>query len=120
MPPVPQFDRLWFKKDCPIVNVSWNDAQEYSKYAGVSFRRRLNGRRRLADPAAISIRGETRLTVRTLAPSGASKVVSTAPVQRTDRVSQSGYGCVDMAGNVLQWCQDNYDSAFWVEVPEGR
>jgi len=121
MPPVPGFDRMWFKKDNPIVNVSWNDAQDYCRYAGVSLPTEAQWERAARGPrGSLFPWGNTFDPNKLWCPIGTSSVVSTAPVARANRVCQSGYGCSDMAGNVLQWCQDKYDEAFWLNGQKGE
>lgn len=105
-----------WKDDHPIVNVSWDDAKAYADWAGVSL------------PTEAQWEKAARGTDGREWPWGnafdASKCVcsvgpsrsSTAPVGSLPAGS-SPYGCLDMAGNVSEWCSDWYDGDYYAEAP---
>lgn len=114
MPELPDFP-VWKDgwdaiRDHPIVNVSWEDCIAFAEWA------------ELALPSA----GQWEFAARgglkdKLYPWGdeepkdqlwwreTSDRIGTAPVQRANHVFVNGYGLVDMAGNVWEWCQDWFE-----------
>ena len=105
MPPAP--DARWLPES-PIVNVDWNDAAAYAKWA--------NGRLPNESEWEKAARG-----VRNVYPWGnawdASKCNNglagkNAPVKvGSFPAGASDFGVMDMAGNVAQWCLDPYQKA---------
>jgi formylglycine-generating enzyme required for sulfatase activity len=118
MPPAPDFNPAWSKKDHPIVNVSWIDAQAYCQWAGVSlpteaqWEKAARGPENFRFPWGDTFDG-TKLWNSNARDNIPSTVDGTASVTRTEKVFANAYGCVDMAGNVWQWCLDMYDKNYW-------
>jgi formylglycine-generating enzyme required for sulfatase activity len=110
-------DPSWgWKEDHPIVNVSWEDATAYARWAGVSLpteaqwekaARGTDGRKYpWGDKwdASRCSNGDTDLNQTTAVgsfPQGASP-----------------YGVLDMAGNVWEWCADRYDGNYYQAGPK--
>ena len=104
---MPQAPAWVWKDDYPIVNVSWEDARAYCEWAGAAlpteaqWEKAARGTDGRAYPwgndwdKTKANSDESRLN----APTG----VGTYPG------GASPYGCLDMAGNVWQWCADWYD-----------
>ncbi len=114
MPPPPKFNKDWANGDHPIVNVNWNDANAYCKWAGVSL------------PTEAQWEKATRGTDGRKYPWGddwdATKLWCSKGKKRTGTTSVgafgiSPYGCTDMAGNVWQWCSDRYDKDYMKSAP---
>ena len=107
----------------PMINVSWNDAMAYTKWAG----KRLPMDREWGFAAKGSLVGkkfswgEDDRVARDYANyagiGGKDKwEESTAPV---GSFKPNGYGLYDMAGNVWEWCQDWYTSDKFFRVLRG-
>jgi serine/threonine-protein kinase len=112
MPDAPSFDPHWSKEDHPIVDVSWDDAQAYCKWAGLSLpseaqwekaARGTDGRK-FAWGEMFDI-GKVWASKSALGDAGGTAAVG--------RYGVSMYGLSDMGGNVWQWCADWYDDKFW-------
>ncbi len=107
MPAVPAWG---WHDDHPIVNVNWNDAKAYCDWAGVKLptaeqwekaARGTDGR--------VYPWGNTFDTSRMRCSTNILEdAVSTAPVGSYP-TGASPYGCLDMAGNAYEWCEDKYD-----------
>jgi len=110
MPPAPGWG---WKDDHPVVNVTWDEAKAYCDWAGVALpteaqwekaARGTDGRKypwgKGWDPRKLQCSKKN-----------GGDAVSTAPVGSFP-AGASPYGCLDMAGNVLQWCEDWYDENY--------
>jgi len=110
-PDYPVWKKGWDTvRDHPIIRVTWDDCTAYAEWAGLALPR--------AEQREFAARGG--LTDK-LYPWGdeepkdqlwwqkTSNRTGTAPVQRSYHVFVNGYGLVDMAGNVWEWCTDWYE-----------
>ncbi len=102
------------KKDHPVTNVNWKDAQAYAQWAG----KRL--------PTEAEWEKASRGTVGQMYPWGdpfrKDNVNSSGDYDGTTPVDQfvggvSPYGVMDMAGNVMEWCQDWYFDDYYKAAP---
>ncbi|MDE2125804.1 MAG: SUMF1/EgtB/PvdO family nonheme iron enzyme [Armatimonadetes bacterium] len=112
MPPAPSFDPTWSQGDHPIVDVTWDDAAAYAKWAGCDL------------PTEAQWEKAARGTDGRKYPWGSDWDISKLWCSKslygdaggTTAVGHYGvspYGCSDMAGNVWDWCRDWYHKAFW-------
>ncbi len=98
----------------PVVNVSWNDANEYCKWLSEQTKKQY----RLPTEAEWekAARGEDGRVYPwgdefdpKKANSSEAKIGDTSEVGQFSPQGDSPYGCVDMAGNVWEWCSDWFD-----------
>jgi len=106
-----------WKKTHPMENVCWDDAQAYCLWAHLALpteaqwekaARGTDGRRYPW--------GDDWLPEAAVSSVGAPKPHSTASVGARP-AGITPYGCMDMAGNVWEWCADWYDPAYYVDSP---
>ena len=109
MPEVPSWG---WKDDHPIVNVNWDDAQAYCAWAGVKLptEQQWEKAARGTEGRKYPWGNEWDATKCANATNHyTSHTEGTAPVGSYPQ-GASPYGVLDMAGNVCQWCEDNYDT----------
>jgi len=106
---MPTAPRWGWHDDHPVVNVSWNDAQAFCAWTGLALpteeqwekaARGTDGRK-----YPWGDRWDARRCVCSV---GRANAESTVPVGSKPE-GASPYGCLDMAGNVREWCADWYD-----------
>ena len=104
--------------DHPIVSVTWDDAKAYCDWAEASLPTEAQWEKaaRGADGRTFPWgdkwdRRKLRCSKKEFGDAG-----GTAPVGSYPR-GASPYGCLDMVGNVLQWCADWYDEDYYAHSP---
>jgi len=118
MPPEPSWK---WQKTHPIVNVTWDDAKAYADWAGTTLPTEAQW-----EKAARGDDGRPFPWGFTWDATKCNNAVSdndyrnylgkTSPVGSFP-AGASPYGCLDMAGNVLQWCADWYDEGYYQKAP---
>jgi formylglycine-generating enzyme required for sulfatase activity len=115
MPPAPDFNPNWQEAEHPMVNVSWNDVQDYCAWAGVTLpteaqwekaSRGTDGRQYPWGPE-----WNADLCVNQTNSVGSTQPVGSRPA------GASPYGVLDMSGNVWEWCSDWYDENYYQTSP---
>ena len=115
--------------DFPVVQVAWEDAAAYAKWAG----KRLPTEAEWERAARGGLEGKPYVWGDELKPGGkfvANLYQGTFPVAGGDtgedgfkgiapvaRFPANGFGLHDMAGNVWEWCADWYDPAAYAKLP---
>jgi len=114
MPEEPSFNIGWAKRDHPIVNISWSEARDYCTWAGLSLPSEAQWEKaaRGTDGRMFPWGNEFDTkklwcSVKGYNEAGGTRTVGDFPA------GASPYGCLDMAGNVRQWCGDIYDENFY-------
>ncbi len=101
------------KGNHPVVWVSWYAAMAYAEWAD----KRLPTEAEWEYAARGGLAGKKYPNGDTMTPRDANygrNVGDTTPV---GRYPANGYGLYDMAGNVMEWCLDEYDSDFYFTFP---
>jgi len=113
MPDTPDWG---WHNDNPIVNVSWEDATAYAIWAGAAL------------PTESQWEKAARGTDRRIFPWGNEWDVGKCSNSVSGKQSRpsivgsypsgkSPYGCLDMAGNVWEWCEDAFIKDFYTNSP---
>ncbi|WKZ14131.1 MAG: formylglycine-generating enzyme family protein [Candidatus Jettenia caeni] len=103
------------QQDCPVVNISWYEAEAFAKWAGkrmpteAEWEKAARGMDGRIYPWG-NVFDKTKLNCAEL------KIEKPTPVTQFPQ-GQSVCGCFDMAGNVWEWTADWYDSHYYEHAP---
>lgn len=102
--------------DHPVVNVTWDEARAFCRWAS----RKSGVRLTLPTEAQWECAARGGWESKAYPWGGAfdsgrlwHDAQSTAPVERMERIETRGFGATDLAGNVWEWCLDRYDLAYY-------
>ena len=116
---IPEYwnDTEWNKADCPVVGVSYYEAEAYAKWAGkrLPTEREWEKAARGTDGREYPWGDEFD---KEKCNSDEAAIGHTTPVTQYPK-GVSPYGCYDMAGNVCEWCADLYHETRDLRVGRG-
>jgi len=112
-------------KNNPIVNISWNDAMDYtrwlSKKLNKSIRLPYEAEWEYAARGGIKSKGYKYSGAQTIANTGCCyDANSNGKVHPVASKEPNELGLYDMSGNVWEWCMDSYGKDYYDKSPENN
>jgi formylglycine-generating enzyme required for sulfatase activity len=118
MPAAPLYNRGWKTTDYPMVLVSWEQAQEFCRWAGgrlpTEAEMEYAARGGAMDEVYPGNDENSRDKANFYGTHGNDLYEDAAPVRSFD---PNGFNLFDMSGNVWEWAQDWYSSTFYQTSP---
>lgn len=120
--PAPHFwnDSMFNQDDQPVVGVSWLDAEAYCEWGGLRLPSEAEWEKAAGWDDAQKLKrwwpwGDTEPDPERA--NYARNIGRPTPVGQFP-LGASAYGCLDMAGNVWEWCQDYYLYSYYETSPD--
>jgi iron(II)-dependent oxidoreductase len=116
MPSAPEFNVNWHRETHPIVNVTWDEASAYAKWAGGRLPTEAEWEKAARGADGRQYPWGNEWDPLKCANAVGKKPSGTRPVGLY-LSGASPYGILDMAGNVWEWCLDWYDETYYKWAP---